>query len=274
MNRLDFSWPDGRQGAVTSSWDDGTAGDRRLVDILNRNGLKGTFNLNSGRLFRPPDAPPPRRAAIAAEEVATLYRGHEVACHSATHPSLDRLPPEAVRAEIVADRRALESLVGYPVKGLALPFGSHTPAVLHMLRACGIVYARPTGAVAHFGPPPDFMEWTPTCHHKANLAERWSAFRAQTRPDKLFYLWGHSYEFDDDRNWELIEQFAAEAGAEPGLWHATNGQIYDYISAWRALHVSVEMTAFRNAGCVPLWFRVNRELHGLAPGAVLCVPPA
>ena len=34
--------------AVTISYDDGVKADKKLIEIMNENGLKGTFNLNSG----------------------------------------------------------------------------------------------------------------------------------------------------------------------------------------------------------------------------------
>ena len=54
-------FPGGLKRALTLSYDDGVEQDVRLIEIMNRHGLKGTFNLNSGayapdnrnfRLFR------------------------------------------------------------------------------------------------------------------------------------------------------------------------------------------------------------------------------
>ena len=38
----------GKKKAVTFSYDDGVTQDRRLVEMMNTYGVKGTFNLNSG----------------------------------------------------------------------------------------------------------------------------------------------------------------------------------------------------------------------------------
>jgi len=43
-------YPDGKRFAATMSYDDGHFHDRRLVDLFNKYGIKGTFHLNSGRL--------------------------------------------------------------------------------------------------------------------------------------------------------------------------------------------------------------------------------
>ena len=261
MKGIRFSWPEGKAGALTTSWDDGTIHDRPLVAILNRYGLKGTWNLNSGRFGQ--------NGAIEAAEVATLYAGHEVACHSVTHPHLGRIPEEAVISEIMEDRRALEHLAGYPVKGMSLPYGTYDARVLAILRACGIVYCRPVIHRPDFGLPGDFMEWAATCHHKADLTALWEQFVKCNQPDKLFYLWGHSYEFNNDKNWNHIEAFAQRAGASSDTWQATNMQIFDYVMAWRRLQSSVELTSIRNTSAVPLWFRLDGALRTAAPGEVV-----
>ena len=48
-------FPGGKHKVLTMSYDDGRLEDRRLVELFNRYGIRGTFNLN-GRL---PHLPPP-----------------------------------------------------------------------------------------------------------------------------------------------------------------------------------------------------------------------
>ena len=40
-------FPEGREKALTFSYDDGVLADRKLIEIFDRYGLKGTFNLNN-----------------------------------------------------------------------------------------------------------------------------------------------------------------------------------------------------------------------------------
>ena len=268
MNKLTFSWPAGKLGAVTTSWDDGTIHDRPLVEILNRHGLKGTWNLNASTLAAGPDDPAAARR-VTRGEVRSLYAGHEVACHAFTHPFLERIPEEAVLAETTADRGVLESLAGYPVKGMSLPFGTYDTRVLRLLRNCGIVHCRTTRATPGFAPPDDFLEWHPTCHHKADLAALWKQFVDHRHAQKLLYVWGHSYEFDRDGNWGHIESFAALAGPDKNVWHATNMEIYSYLTAWRALWCALDMSSVRNVSAIPLWFRSGDALLRCDPGQTL-----
>lgn len=260
-----FSWPNGCSGALTSSWDDGTVHDRRLARLLSDHGLRATFNLNSGTLGTDPG--PSWYPFVTAQEVAGIYRDHEVAAHTVTHPRLPELPDEAIRVQIAEDRRELERLVGYPVTGMALPFGAYDERVLRIARACGIRYCRPVEYEEHFRPPADLMRWAATAHHNAPLPELWARFLQSTRTDKLFYLWGHSYEFARDENWDQIEGFCAAAGEAERVWHATNMEVARYLESWRRLETSVDGTLVRNDAAVALWLHADDELVKVQPGS-------
>jgi len=268
MNRINFAWPEGKSGVLTTSWDDGTIHDRRLVEIFNKNGLKGTFNLNSGNLGG-------SERFLTSAEIKSLFAGHEVAVHTVSHPWLERQPEDTMLSEVVLDRRNLEALVGYPVRGMALPMGSYDQRVLAILKAAGIVYVRPVANMeAKFCLPGDFMVWNPTTHHNGDLKTLWDEFLnvvSWRYPHKLFYLWGHSYEFDRDKNWEHIEEFAEIAGKTPDIWHATNIQVYDYVTAWRNLRCSVDVTYIQNTTATTVWFRKDDKLFNIKPGEIIAL---
>lgn len=274
MNRIDFSWPHGLEGVLTTSWDDGTSHDRRLVEIFNRHGIKGTFNLNSGKFGLSRDKSG-WEAYIDASEVSSLFAGHEVAVHTVTHPWLQRQASDMILSEIIDDRRGLEQLVGYPVRGMALPFGSQDQRVSDILKTAGILYVRPTRkSVCRFDLPGDFMDWGVTCHHNEDLKLLWKEFvEFRRNTDKIFYLWGHSYEFNRDGNWDHIEEFCGIAAATPNIWFATNMDVYEYVSAWRNLQCSVDCRCVKNTSATTLWIRTGGNLIQLDPGKVVKLIP-
>jgi len=257
MNISQFLWPNGQRMALTSDWDDGTEYDRRLVAIMNRYGLKGSFNLCTGK-FGLDSEQSGWKTLIRADEVAALYQGHEVCSHSVHHPRPWSIPLDQLRWEILEDRRRLEALVGYPVRGFVLPFGWKTGYdwCKEFVRSCGFHYLRHSESTPQFDLPGDFLDWKPTCHFSAELAKLWTTMldRSKDQPGQLFNIWGHSYEFEDDLGWETIEAFAALAGGTPGVWHATKGEIYDYVSAWRRLDWSLDGTLVRNPSAASVWF--------------------
>jgi peptidoglycan-N-acetylglucosamine deacetylase len=239
-------YPEGKRKALTLSYDDGTIHDRRLVAIFNQYGLRGTFHLNGGLLGTSP--------RIAADEVKALFAGHEVSGHSATHPTLTVIPREQIIHEIVEDRRILERLVGYPVRGISYPNGAFDDRVVNLLRELGIVYARTTLLDDKFGLPEDPLRWRPNCHHSRNLMEIAARFKEASSPrPSLLYVWGHSYEFDRQGNWPLMDEFGRLIGNQPDIWYATNIEIIDYLAAVQRLVSTMDGTRLHNPSAAAVW---------------------
>ncbi len=63
------------------------------------------------------------------------------------------------------------------------------------------------------------------------------------------YVWGHSYEFENNGNWDLIENFSRLMGSRDDIWYATNIQIVDYITAVKALRFSAGRDMVFNPSC-------------------------
>ncbi len=252
MKRINYCYPQGKMKALTMSYDDGAIHDRRLVDIFNRHGIKGTFHLNAGSFEY--------EGKIDAEEVATLFAGHEVSCHTFTHPFVERVPNMEVVQQILQDKKTLESLCGYVVRGMSYPFGSRDTRSMEILRKLGMNYSRTTAATGSFGLPDDFMIWNPTCHHNNSIMDKLEAFKNNKYPLSLFYVWGHSYEFDRDNSWDLMEEFCAAAEYMEDVWYATNIEIYDYITALRNCEMSADRSMLYNPSATSVWVVVDDKL--------------
>ena len=82
-----------------------------------------------------------------------------------------------------------------------------------------------------------------------------TAYRARRGP-KLFYLWGHSYEFPRDNNWEVIEKFGEIMASRDDVWHATNMEIYDYVTAFTRLVFSLDYSMIYNPSSIDVYVRV------------------
>lgn len=277
-------YPEGKERALTLSYDDGVLQDRRLVSLLREYGVKATFNLNSGRLARMERSlvfgPELDVSTVSSEEIPTLYEGFEVATHGRTHSGLKNLGALAC-TEVLEDRLALEKIVPYLVQGHAYPYGSFDESVKTALRAAGIKYARTITPTHAFDLPVDFLEWNPTCHHAdPELMELIRDFCEAPRfihSPLLFYLWGHSYEFDQFDNWPVIETFLSYvSGFKDKIWFATNIEIVDYLEACKTLEMSADGQRIYNSAAIPIWFEVgslgqNRKLHRINPGELVAV---
>lgn len=256
-----FLYPEGKNKALTMSYDDGVVQDRRLVALFNEHGIKGSFHINSGILDQ--------GNRIASSEVKSLYAGHEVSCHTVTHPFLERIPRTEVAREIFADRERLEELCGYPVIGMSYPFGTWNKEVIDIAAQCGIVYSRTTRVSGGFGIPQDFMAWDGTCHHR-EMQEKGKAFLDFNRhPLALLYVWGHSYEFDNNDNWHEMEEFCRMMSGKENIWYATNIEVYRYLSAIRSLVISANGRIVNNPSAVTVWYIFGEKTGVIRPGETL-----
>ena len=263
MPKVVMTFPGGKHKVLTMSYDDGKAADRRLVEIFNQYGIKGTFHLNSG-LFGTGDR-------IPENEVAELYRGHEISAHTSTHPTIARSPREQLLHEILEDRKNLERIANYTVRGMSYPNGSYNSYIKELLPYMGIEYSRTVNSTGDFSIPDDLLEWNPTCHHNKKLMQRADDFVKLHKKQYLYmmYVWGHSYEFDNDQNWDLIENFCEYVGNRDDIWYATNIDIVDYIKAFKNLKFSVSSQFVFNPSAMSVWLSVDEKIFEVKGGSQL-----
>lgn len=263
MKTIYWCFPGGKHKALTLSYDDGKTADRRLVDIMNRHGIRGTFHLNAGKFGRD--------GRIECDEAAALYAGHEISAHSLTHPTLTRMPRELVVQQLLEDRRGLERIAGYPVRGMSYPNGAFNDEIASLLPHLGLMYARTIVSTGRFDVPDDWLRWPATCHHNDNLLGHAHAFNALFKQHMpyLFYVWGHSYEFDNDNNWGLIEEFCALMSGRAEIWYATNIEIVDYLDAARRLQFTMDCDRVFNPSAQTVWISVEGDVREI-PSGRLC----
>lgn len=260
--KVKFSyWKDGKKKALTMSYDDGARTDLQLVDIFNRYGIKGAFHLNSGLISD---------YTLSEEEMVSCYVGHEISAHTLRHRFMDCIPREEIFDEVLEDRRRLEKISGYPVCGASYPQGVYNSEVVAVVRMLGYRYCRTCLSTGKFDIPDDFLLWHPTCRHRdEKLFDYLKKFKKTTRPMALFYVWGHSHEFKEDDNWDMIERFCREAGGDDNVWYATNIEIYDYVTALRALRFSVDRTLVYNPTATDVWIEADHVCVKVGAGATL-----
>ena len=268
-----YRYPNGLRKALTLSYDDGVEQDIRLMEILDKHGVRCTFNLNSGCYAAEGTTYPKGHIhrRMSESQVKALYSNpnHEVAAHCLTHASLTELTPSQIAHEVLADRENLEKMFGGLVRGLAYPFGTYSDKVVEALKATGTAYARTVVSTNDTSIPQDWLRLHPTCHHNApNLMQL--ADRFINDPvgwgSRLFYLWGHSYEFEANDNWQVIEKFCEKIGGRDDIWYATNIEIVDYINACRAVHVSADGQTLHNPTATPVWFEDKGKCVCIMPG--------
>lgn len=279
-------FPEGKSKALTLSYDDGLHQDIKLSEILSQHGIKCTFNLTSGSLKGAPRLTP--------QEVSEyiLNKGHEIALHGSQHRAEGKIRPiEGIR-DILDIRLELEREFGTIIRGMAYPDSgisifmnpANYETVRRYLKDLDITYARTLGGDNDsFLLPQDWYAWMPTAHHtNPHIFEYIDKFLAidvnapntyiDSRYSRLFYLWGHSYEFDRNDNWDLIEKICDRLAFHEDIWYATNTEIYDYVTAYNSLIYSADGTRVYNPTLHTIWFDTDRNLYTIHPGETIIRP--
>lgn len=224
------TFPGGKMKAITFSYDDGIIQDIRLSDIFRKYGMKCTFNLNSGIMS--PDSQwqcngkPTRR--LDKSEMKDIYTGHEIAMHFLTHPYPQTLSDEALDREIGEDVKNLEAMFGQKIIGSAYPYGQFDDRIVSALKKHGIQYARTVIDTHSFDLQTNLLEFNPTCHHNDPKLMDMARYFVSIRPEHpmLFYVWGHSYEFDGYNNWDIIERFCDYVAGKEEIYYGTNSEVF------------------------------------------------
>lgn len=214
--------------ALTFSYDDGIEQDRKLVEIFNKYGMKATFNLNTG--IQTPESNFEIEGVyinrMKQEGLEELYRGHEIATHGLTHAAPTGMTKEQLDKEFLTDMSNIERIYGtYPV-GMAYAYGCVDDEVVKYLKSIGIKYGRTVEASHSFEIPKEPLKLKATCHHDDDmlfeLAEKFLKAEPKENEQMLFYVWGHSYEFDVNNNWDRIEDFCKMMSGKADIFYGTN----------------------------------------------------
>jgi peptidoglycan/xylan/chitin deacetylase (PgdA/CDA1 family) len=276
--KIEMLFPEGKSKALILSYDDGAKQDRKLVELMNKYQLIGTFHLNSNKL-----STNSYYDYLNKEEIKELYKGHEVSVHTANHPNLPDISKIDVVYEIVEDRRELERLMGYPIRGMAYPFGNTNDAVIDVIDGLGIEYARTVGDTYNFEIPKDFLRWQPTIHQFAK------AYWEPNQPEKdkkeleIFYkvitdflvtkelavldIWGHSWEMGTDQNkWEETEEFFKLLANNDDICYTKQIDLVDYINAFRNLKFSVDKNIVTNTSALNIYIKINKKKFNVLAG--------
>lgn len=275
---IEMLFPEAKSKAIILSYDDGRVQDRQLVKLMNKYNLKGTFHLNSNKLGM--------TDYLTKNEIKELFKGHEVSIHSFNHPNLTTLSKIDIVYEVIEDRKELEFLMNYPIRGMAYPFGNNNDLVIETLKGLGIEYARTVEDTYHFKIPENFLKWHPSIHqfskaywipnNPENDAKELSLFYKtiedflQTKELALLDVWGHSWEMgNDNKRWEETEKFFKSIANNSSIYYTSQIDLVDYINAFKNLKFSVNKNMVFNPSSSTIFFRFKGKNQKVLAGETL-----
>lgn len=256
-------YPGGKAKAFNITYDDGVLQDVRFVELLNRCGLKGTFNLNSELMEKEfawthPSGMEVKR--LSREAVLGLYDGHEIASHTLTHPYMQELTEAELMVQMGEDKANLERHFGREVKGFAVPFDYYSEKIARCAEKCGFEYARKSNSSLSYRPCTDWYHWrTGVYHILPDLKPFVTGFLLTDRELAVCQIVGHSYDLDAENLWETMESICTNLAAQDNIWFCTNLELVRYLKA-------MEQFDGENKSDQTLWFEINGEVRTIRPG--------
>lgn len=273
MNEMYLRFPNGRRKAFTISYDDNVTQDERLIELMRKYEIKGTFNIIPGWFAKEGTVFPAGEiyANVTKKKALEIYKDEliEVANHGFNHKKMTTLSKLLQMEDIIKCRKKLENMFGKITTGFAYPYGWYDESLIEVLRDAGISYARTVCSTGEFMLPDDWLELHPTCHHDderlEQLAEQFLNDEISEHP-YMFYVWGHTFEFDQNDNWEVISSLFEKISGKEDVWYATNGEICEYHKAYQKLVFSADGSRIFNPTSTDLWAEIDHKLMLLPAG--------
>ncbi len=232
---------------LTISVDDGCPLDMRTAELLDHHGLKATFYVPASNQ---------EHEVMTKEQVRELSRRFEIGGHTYHHIPLALLPDDQARAEILDGKRWIEDVTGQPARAFCYPQGKFTSRTEELVKAAGFIGAR-TCFFNRSEMPRDLYRCGVSTHaynHSALIqirhalleanfkgaidffrvhkAERdWEihfqhAIAAVEREGGVAHLYFHSWEIDEQRDWDRLARVFAHVAARKQLIRVANGDLF------------------------------------------------
>ncbi len=229
----------GKNKAITFSFDDGVYQDKRLIELLDKYNLKATFNLNSGRLGASTKwnsvsfGGEVTNVYLNPSEIKEVYKNHEIAVHTISHYNLTALTEDTINLQVGQDKQILEELSGREIVGMAYPCGgiNSNEYTANVLRESGFVkYARTNKMSFKFDMPKDLLLLDMSVHF-AELTKMYELadefLNKEFSEPACFSIWGHAYELDSEYlNWQQFEEFLKVIANRQDVFYGTNAEVY------------------------------------------------
>ena len=264
-------YPKGKKKAFNITYDDGVTQDIRFVELLNKYGVKGTFNLNSELMrngFEWTHETGLVITRLAPKVAVDLYKGHEVASHTLTHPYMSELTEEEILYQMREDKKNLEELFQREIFGFAVPFDYYSDLIAKCVKKSGFSYGRMSEERYSYAPPEEYFYWAAGAFHiMPRFAEFVDGFFETDEELALCQIVGHSYDLDTEQMWEQMEAILKRVAEDEDVISMTNIELVRYLKAMRGVIISEDR--IENPSDMELWFEKNGSDFSVMPNEVV-----
>jgi len=240
---------------VTTSWDDGNRLDLRILGLLEKYGLRGTFYIPRSC---------PEFKSLSDDEVRLIAQTQEIGAHTINHRYLAQTDAATARQEISDSKDYIAKLIGQSAEMFCYPGGSFNASVKEAVRGAGFAGARTVidlqskapidpfefGTTIHAYPFPfktsnlnakllirqffaplqgNFLRRLDSFHLPFYSYRNWHTLAEAVFDDCLekgdyFHLWGHSWEIERYGLWNGLEKIFKHISRRADCSYVTNGE--------------------------------------------------
>lgn len=196
--------------------DDGTVFDKKVIEIFNRYGIKATFNLNSGLQDFVWYQHWLEVRRLNLWENRDIYKNHEVASHSLTHPYLTSMDDDAVRNEVRKDIENLTEIFHEKIESFSFPFDGYDERTINIIKNEGITHIILPEVDPSFKLPEDTFHIKPTAWQIDDALIKVKKFISKENAEFFLYL-SHSYDYEYDDTYEKLEKLCKIVTSEKDI---------------------------------------------------------
>ncbi len=252
---------------VTISVDDGHPSDSRTVDLLHKYGLTATFYI-PGKNHE--------REVMGLAQIRDIDRQFEVGSHTLSHIRLTLMSLAKAKQEILDGKRFSEDTLGHEVVAFCYPGGKYNRKIERFVEEAGFLAGRTCRYFLNDYPKDPFSWDISTyantypayvqvrhCLLESNFSGAYrylTTFKARvpwvgqfvcalddvSRRGGMAHLYFHSWEIDQNREWDQLEGLFKTIAQYSDLKPVTNGFLYRRWHEKRAAVGSTGMVSLRS----------------------------
>ena len=200
----------------TTSWDDGNKLDMKLASLMSKYKIKGTFYIPINWKYR----------SLSDKDIKKLSMKFEIGSHSFSHKDMRKLDSKELYSEIIMSKSTLEKMIKTEIRSFAYPFGHFNDKIVDAVKKSGFLYARTARELQT-----DFSKDNLKSDITISLMNRhrgvflfkniissltnklkWEEVARELlldvqKKNGVFHLQGHSWEIENEGNWDSLIQF-------------------------------------------------------------------
>lgn len=234
---------------LTTSWDDGHPLDIRLLELLEKYSIKGTFYIPLCN---------PENEVMQTNLIQEISNYQEIGGHTVNHKFLDALNYKEAKYEIYQCKLLIENIISKQIDAFCFPGGRYSNRDIELILNAGFLFGRTTKLLSATNVNSYLMNTSIQVfnHSSITLSKHCirhfnfhalisnflfinsnrdffelaiSNFLKQIKPYDVLHIWGHSWEIDKFNLWNRLEDLFKYLSSYDRIICLNNTDTWNYL---------------------------------------------